>query len=195
MKRVLLLVLVGCGGGESNPQIDAPPGGIDAAVDASIDSPPAGFTITSPAFTEGMTIPTVHTCDGANTSPQLDWGPAPAGTMSLAVVHLDLSFNSFLHWVIFDIPASATGLPADVEKVFQPTDVPGAEQTLSFSGGVRGYLGPCPPALHTYEYRVYALDVATLPGATMNTTRAQAETLIKMHDLTSATLTGTYDRP
>jgi Raf kinase inhibitor-like YbhB/YbcL family protein len=150
--------------------------------------------MTSPAFAEGQPIPVVHACDGANTSPQLDWGTAPDGAMSYSLVFTDLS-NSLIHWVIYDIPVSATGLPADIDKVFMPPDVAGAKQTLSFNGGVRGYLGPCPPTQHTYEFKLYAVDVATLPGTTMNTTRAQAETIILQHDIASATLSGTYERP
>ncbi|HEY5920920.1 MAG TPA: hypothetical protein VIV11_04580, partial [Kofleriaceae bacterium] len=62
---------------------------------------------------------------------------------------------------------------------------------------VRGYLGPCPPApdpAHMYEFAVYGLDVATLPGATMATTRAQAVPLITQHMTARALLTGTYER-
>jgi phosphatidylethanolamine-binding protein (PEBP) family uncharacterized protein len=72
-----------------------------------------------------------------------------------------------------------------------PANVTGAKQTLSYQA-VRGYLGPCPPNVHTYEFVVYALDVATLPGATMATTRAQAVPIILDHDLAAASLSGMY---
>ena len=193
MKRLAMLVLVGCGGGDGAPA-DAHDGPDDVSQDASIDTPPATFTMTSPAFAEGQPIPVVHACDGANTSPQLDWGTPPAGTMSYSLVFTDLS-NNLIHWVIYDIPASATGLPADVDKVFMPPDVAGASQTRSFNNSTRGYLGPCPPNEHTYEFKVYAIDVATLPGASMNTTSQQAKALIEMHDLASTTLSGTHERP
>jgi Raf kinase inhibitor-like YbhB/YbcL family protein len=135
----------------------------------------------------------VHTCDGANTSPQLAWTNPPAGALSFAVVFTDNS-NNLIHSVIYDIPPTVTELPADVEKVFEPTDVPGAKQTRSFAGTL-GYRGPCPPSLHTYEFALYALDIAALPNLTSNSTTMQGEAQILMHDIAVATLTGTYERP
>lgn len=178
-------------GGKDGVSVDASAGD-SPLIDAPIDAAPA-FALTSPAFSDGMTIPAEHTCDGVNTSPVLAWPPA-AGARSYSLVFTDMS-NALIHWVIYDIPATAAGLPADVDKVFQPPDVPGARQTTSFSGNVRGYLGPCPPNLHTYQFALYALDVDALPGASMNTTRQQAEAIILDHDIAKATLTGTYMRP
>jgi Raf kinase inhibitor-like YbhB/YbcL family protein len=132
----------------------------------------------------------VNACAGANTSPQLVWTGNAMNAMSFAVVLTDKS-NNLIHWVIYDIPGTATGLPANVEKVYAPTNVAGAHQTLSYQN-VRGYLGPCPGTMHTYEFAVYALSVATLPGATMTTTRAQAMPLIMQNMVASDTLTGTY---
>ena len=203
MKRQLLLLVVagfGCGGGDS-PAVDAAPSGDGSAVDAAtIDGSGAAFAITSPALVEGAPFMIVNTCDGANTSPALAWVGAPAGTMSFAVVLTDNSNgpNGLIHSVIYDIPANLTGLPEDVEKVFAPTDVPGAHQTRTLGGAAaRGYFGPCPPLQdgpHIYEFALYALDAATLPGATMATTQVQAETIILQHDLATALLTGTRDR-
>jgi Raf kinase inhibitor-like YbhB/YbcL family protein len=188
----LIIFLAACGGGGSNtdkPAIDAPDNPqIDAAIDAPMQTT---FTLTSPAFAQGATIPTVHTCGGANTSPQLVWTAGPAGTMSYAIVFTDKN-NGLIHSVIYDIPGSATGLPANVQKAYMPTNVVGAKQTLAYNNQTRGYLGPCPPNLHTYEFVVYALGVATLPGATMATDRAGAKTIIEMNDLSMAALSGTY---
>jgi Raf kinase inhibitor-like YbhB/YbcL family protein len=195
VKRLLLIVLVAsCGGDDSNAQADASidgPGSGSGSADASIDSPTQGvLTLTSPVLTEGGTIMAVNTCAGANTSPQLTWTGNTMNAQSFAIVFTDKS-NNLVHWVIYDIPGSATGLPANVEKVYAPTNVAGAHQTLSYQN-VRGYLGPCPPNTHTYEFAVYALSVATLPGASMTTTRAQAVPLIMQNDVAVATLTGTY---
>jgi len=186
------LVVAGCGGGDGNPATDGPPSSDGpGGGDAPTDTPPTAFALTSPAYSEGGTIPVDQTCNGANTSPQLDWVGGPAGTMSFAVVLTDKS-NNLIHAVIYDIPSTNTGLPADVDKVFAPADVPGAHQTTSYDPSVRGYNGPCPPSTHTYEMKLFALDVAALPGATMQTTRAQAVVLIDQHDLAAATLTATY---
>lgn len=170
---------------------------VDAAIDAAIDAPSAAFTLTSPTITNAMPIPVVHTCDGANTSPALAWTSPPAGTMSFAIIFTDKT-NGLIHSVIYDIPASAIGLPANVQKTFAPNNVTGAHQTTAYDNNTRGYLGPCPPpadAAHIYELMLYALSVPTLPGgATMGTTKAQARTAILANDLAMVALTGTADR-
>jgi Raf kinase inhibitor-like YbhB/YbcL family protein len=185
---------VGCSGEEPRVMIDAAG---SASVDAaSIDSPEQlAFALTSPTITEGGVIPLTHVCmskGGANLSPQLAFANVPAGTMSFAVVLSDLSLQPpFVHSAIYDIPGIATGLPADVEKVYAPTDVPGAHQTVSYQTSVRGYAGPCPPNMHTYEFKIYALAGATLAGATMSTTKEQVVTMVATN-LGTATLTATF---
>jgi hypothetical protein len=199
MKRfAILILLVACGGDDSAPaQSDAAIDGAGSAtIDGAIDGPGAMLALTSPMLTEGATIVTANTCDGANTSPQLEWTGSGMGALGYAVVLTDKS-NMLVHWVIYDIPASATGLPAAVEKVYAPANVAGAHQTASYQATTRGYLGPCPPANggpHTYEFALYGVDVATLPGATMATTRTQAVMLITQHMTSKATLTGVYER-
>lgn len=184
MRIALLGVLLGCG--SSAKSVDA------AARDgAGNDVPGATLTLTSPAFTEGGAIPTVDTCQGANTSPQLAWTGAPTGTQSFAVVLIDVSIT-LVHWVIYDIPLTATGLPAAVDGVYAPGNVTGAHQTVSVHAPVVGYYGPCPPSKHTYQFAVYALDVATLPGASATTMRPEALAAILAHQIGSGTLTGTF---
>jgi phosphatidylethanolamine-binding protein (PEBP) family uncharacterized protein len=73
--------------------------------------------------------------------------------------------------------------------------VPGAKQTRSYNAQVTGYAGPCPPVQHTYRFALYAVGVATLPGTTEASTRAQVEALVLANDVASATLTGTYQQP
>jgi Raf kinase inhibitor-like YbhB/YbcL family protein len=196
MKRLAIAVVIAaCGGSSDDKPVDAHEGESVPAIDAAIDAPISGaFTLSSPSLAPGASFDAANTCNGANTSPQLAWSAGPAGTMSYAVVFTDKS-NSLIHWVIYDIPASATGLPANVAKTYMPANVVGAKQTASYQATVRGYLGPCPPTLHTYEFVVYALSVATLPGATMATTRIQAETIIQQNDLGMAALSGTYMQP
>jgi len=196
MKRLVLALLVAaCGGGNS-------PGGGDAAIDApahldaNADAAASPLALTSPVLAPSATFMTANTCDGANASPQLAWTGDAHDAQSFAVTLTDTSI-SLVHWVIYDIPAASTGLPADVMKVYAPANVAGAHQTDSYQAGMRGYLGPCPPqggGAHTYQFAVYALDVAALPGASMSTTRAQAVPLIQQHMLATATLTGTYAR-
>lgn len=140
----------------------------------------AAFELSSTAFMDGEVVPLQNKCAqpnnkpaGMNQSPPLSWGPGPAGTLSYAVSlrHLPSPY----HWVIWDIPAvdgMGVSLPEDIDHDFEPTDVPGAKQSYvtaldDFTG--YGYLGPCPQATNSeqsYEFAVYALDVATLPGLT-----------------------------
>jgi Raf kinase inhibitor-like YbhB/YbcL family protein len=199
MKRLglLAILLAACGGGDSPAKPDGPASdGPAADSPQDPDGPAAAFAITSTAFAEGQPIPDTHGCDQDNNSPQLDWVNPPANTQSFAIVFTDKT-NGLIHSIIFDIPANLTGLPADVDNAFEPPDVPGAKQTASYQAQLRGYNGPCPgPAdpAHTYEFALYALDVAVLPNLGMQTSRAQAKTAIEAHDLAQTTLTGTFER-
>jgi Raf kinase inhibitor-like YbhB/YbcL family protein len=189
-----VVATVGCGNDGSTGSIDAAGSGSSDA--ASIDSPAApAFALTSPTIAEGGAIPLTHVCTnkgGTNLSPQLELANVPAGTMSFAIVLTDLSLTpNLVHSAIYDIPGTATGLPADVEKVYAPTDVPGAHQTASYQMSVRGYNGPCPPSAHMYQFKVYALSTATLPGATMSTTKEGVVTAAATN-LGTATLTATF---
>jgi Raf kinase inhibitor-like YbhB/YbcL family protein len=151
----------------------------------------AAFALTSTGFSEGMVIPDKFSCNGANTSPDFTWTPGPTGTLSYAIELTDKS-NNLTHWVIWDIPAATTSLPADLEKKANPAIPAGAKQAKAYDNKTFGYLGPCPPNTHTYEFAVIALDVATLPNVTTASTRAQVHMEILNHDLGTATLTGTY---
>lgn len=183
------LVLAGCGSSSGNT-IDA------AGQDATSDSPGGSMLLTSPAFSEGGTIPTANTCKGANTSPMLTWTGAPTGTQSFAVVLTDQTI-SMAHWVIYDVPASATGLPPAIENTSDPASVPGAHQIVSIHAPTVGYYGPCPPnpPAHTYQFAVYALDVAPLPGVSAQSMRPEAVAAILAHRLATGTLTGTFTSP
>jgi Raf kinase inhibitor-like YbhB/YbcL family protein len=162
-------------------------GGDDAGTDAAVPAGP--FTLTSTAFEEGGAIPASHTCM-SGTSPALEWTGAPADTKSFAIVLNDVS-TSFLHSIIYDIPKDLTGLPANVQKAYMPTNVPGAKQTRAYSNNF-GYAGPCPNSKHSYEFVLYALDVEALPNMTMSTTLAAGQTEIKKHVVESTKLTGTF---
>jgi phosphatidylethanolamine-binding protein (PEBP) family uncharacterized protein len=192
----VLGVLGACGDDGGSPgTVDASTDGAtgDGSIDAAIDAPSSVFALTSPTITEGGAIPLTHVCaqrGGMNLSPQLAWTGVPAGTMSFVVVLTDTT-NGLVHSAIYDIPGTLTGLPADVDKVYAPPDVPGAHQPLSYLTGVRGYAGPCPQVVHTYELKLYALGTATLPNAMMNTTRPQVVTTAATN-LGTATLTATF---
>ncbi len=151
----------------------------------------AAFTVTSSSFAEGMEIPVRHTCDGTNVSPPLSWTGVPAGTMSFAVIHHDLTIT-FLHSAIWDIPSARSSLPENVANVAEPPEVAGAKQCPSWQANTIGYNGPCPPNQHDYAFDVYALDVATLPNVTTTSSLSEVETEVLAHSLGMARLSGTY---
>jgi Raf kinase inhibitor-like YbhB/YbcL family protein len=109
----------------------------------------AAFTLTSPAFHAGATIPKRYTCDGANVSPALRWTAPPRGTrsLSLSVVDPDAPGGHFVHWRIPRLAVSVRALPA------------GSRLGGRNGAGTNGWTGPCPPAgpAHHYRFELRAL--------------------------------------
>src|SRR2546430_9248472 len=103
------------------------------------------FTLTSPAFTDGSAVPAKHTCDGADVSPPLAWSGAPAGTVSFALLvdDPDAPAGTWVHWVLYNLPATAGELPENVAKV-ETLDLGGARQGRN-DFQRPGYGGPGPP--------------------------------------------------
>lgn len=115
--------------------------------------------ITSPVFKEGEEIPIRYSCNGVNVSPSLDWEGIPEGTKSIALIFddPDAPGGTFVHWVIFNLPADTKGLPEHVMGRELMDD--GSKHGLNTYGLV-GYNGPCPPkGTHRYFFKLYALDV------------------------------------
>ena len=154
---------------------------------------PKVMTLTSPAFAQGQTIRRSCTADGADVSPALQWSPVPAGTKSFAVTcrDTDAPRGTFIHWVIYNIPGTATGVPEGLprQEVLPDGTIQGRndfEET--------GYIGPKPPPArtHNYHFELYALD-RMLPVET-GVTAVRLHELMKGHFLATARLTGTYRR-
>ena len=154
------------------------------------------LSLTSTAFQPGTDIPAVHTCDGDNISPPLSWSSVPSAARSLALIVEDPDAPDpaapqriWAHWVLYNIPPDANGLPANV----QAEDLPrGARNGLN-DWKTSGYGGPCPPiGRHRYFHRLFALDVV-LPdlGAP---TKAQLEQAMQGHIIEQAELIGLYQR-
>ena len=153
----------------------------------------SGFRVESPAFAAGKSIPRKFTCDGEDRSPAIQWTGVPHGTESFALIcdDPDAPAGTFVHWVIYGIPGSATGLPEDVAPA--PT-LPDRSRQGTNSWKKIGFGGPCPPLgkAHRYFFKVYALsEMLTLgPGATKQQLQGAMEGLILAH----AELVGTYAR-
>ena len=123
-----------------------------------------------------------------NLSPALSWSNVPPDTQSLALVCVDTDAD-FVHWVIHNIPATATGLPEGVPSDAELED--GSLQGTSDYGEL-GYGGPCPPPgeTHTYVFTLYALDtMLDVPaGADADAVLQAAQAYI----LAEATVAGSY---
>lgn len=173
----------------SAPGTDSSAPGTDSSAPGP-DSATAALKLTSTSFSEGGSIPDANSCNGANESPPLAWTAGPATTKSYAVVLKDTT-DGLIHAVLYDIPANVKALPPNLQTGYALTMPVGAHWTTNYKGAYR-YVGPCPQTEHVYEFALYALDVATLPGATMTTTRTQALAIILMHDVASTKLTAKY---
>jgi Raf kinase inhibitor-like YbhB/YbcL family protein len=161
---------------------------------------PQKIVISSPTIKDGDLIPRQYTADGRNVSPPLAWGLLPNGTRTLAVVVEDPDAGNpppFVHWVIYNIPATATGLPENVPfepDVRMPAEI--ATATQGNSGFRRPfYRGPAPPPgkPHHYHFVVYALDTQLEPEPLLD--RASLLQAIKGHVVGEGELVATYERP
>ena len=149
--------------------------------------------VTSSAFEAGMPIPKKYTCSGEDISPDLHWSNVPNGTKSIALIceDPDAPSGTFVHWVLYDLPGTATDLPAAQPKGENLST--GAKQGRNDFRKV-GYAGPCPPAgkPHRYFFKVYALDDATRLHA--GAKKAELLAAIKGHVLAEGELVGTAKR-
>jgi Raf kinase inhibitor-like YbhB/YbcL family protein len=148
--------------------------------------------IESAAFAPEAMIPSRHTCDGEDLSPPLTWADPPEGTKSFALISddPDAPGGTWVHWVVWNIPASSRGLAQGMPKSAQWTD--GTRQGITDFRRV-GYGGPCPPSgTHRYFFRLYALDAMLdlAPGAR----RIDLEGSMRGHVLAQAELMGKYQR-
>ena len=144
------------------------------------------------AFAEGGMIPQKYTCDGADVSPPLSWTGVPEGTRSFVLIcdDPDAPSGTWVHWVLYDLPATVRELPEQVPTDREP-DVGGRQGTTDFRR--IGYGGPCPPGgTHRYFFKLYALD-RTL-GLPAGPTKKRVEEAMKGHTLAEAQLMGRYSR-
>lgn len=153
------------------------------------------FILSSTAFKDGAPIPGKYTCDGVDLSPALVWSGAPAGTRSFALIadDPDAPGGTWVHWVLYNLPAEVSELPENIAKV-ESLDLGGARQGRN-DFRRPGYGGPCPPPgpAHRYFFKLYALDarLELKPGAQ----KSAVEAAMEGHVLGTAQLMGTYARP
>lgn len=150
----------------------------------------------SPAFPDGSPIPVEHTCEGTDISPPLAWHGVPEGTRSLVLIVDDPDAPdpaaprmTWVHWVLYNIPPDARGLPAGVRAA----DLPAGTGEGINDWKRTGYGGPCPPiGRHRYFHKLYALDTPLEPPH--KPTKSAVEAALRGHVLGQATLVGTYQK-
>jgi Raf kinase inhibitor-like YbhB/YbcL family protein len=152
------------------------------------------LNLRSADFTADGNIPKQFTCDGADISPALEWDAPPSGTQSFALIadDPDAPMGTWVHWVIFDLPADLQALPQKFPKREQSAD--GSRQGRNDFGKI-GYGGPCPPPgkPHRYFFKLYALDAKLnlKPGAS----KKDVEHAMRGHILAQGEYMGRYSRP
>jgi Raf kinase inhibitor-like YbhB/YbcL family protein len=159
--------------------------------EGSLEVAAMAFEISSPAFLNGNPIPRLHTCDGADLSPALEWSGAPEQTRSLVLIvdDPDAPRGTWNHWLLYDIPAATTHLAQGFKR-----GTVGASGANDF--GQPGYGGPCPPrghGPHRYFFRLFAVDLPSL-GLTAGAKRAELDRALQGHVLAETTYMGRYER-
>ena len=154
------------------------------------------LTIRSTAFSPGGEIPRIHTCEGKDVSPALEFEGGPQGAKSLALVVHDPDAPDpaaprmdYVHWVLYNLPPDTKGLPQGVSDSSLPKGtLPGLNDWKK-----TGYGGPCPPiGRHRYYFVLYALDM--MLGDLGKPTRQQLERASSGHLLAKAEAMGTYEK-
>jgi Raf kinase inhibitor-like YbhB/YbcL family protein len=156
------------------------------------------LSLTSSAFTANGKIPRKYTCEGGDVAPALAWSGVPANAKSLVLIVDDPDApdpaapkTTWVHWVLYDIPATASGLPEGANPL-----PPGTRKGRN-DWKRTGYGGPCPPTgRHRYVHKLYALDAVL--GDLGEPTKASVVAAMEGHVVAEANLVGTYqkgDRP
>ena len=176
----------------SRQQPAHPPAISQASVNNSTAPQKPEIKLTSTAFKEGDAIPRGYTCDGANVSPPLEWTGVPKSAKTIAIItdDPDAPSGTWVHWVLFNLPAEGLGL---IENTPQAETLTGGGVQGKNDFGKIGYGGPCPPSgTHRYFFKFYALD-SELP-LQAGATKAEIEQAMQGHIVAEAQLMGTYHR-
>jgi Raf kinase inhibitor-like YbhB/YbcL family protein len=157
----------------------------------STEASTAEMRLSSTAFEDGGPIPSLYTCEGDDISPALQWAGAPVIARSYAMIceDPDAPRGTWIHWVLYNIPADAVELTKAVPTL---PELPSGARHGRNTAGDMAYAGPCPPPgnPHRYFFRLYALGISLNlpPGAT----KAELEQAMAQHILAQGTLMGTY---
>lgn len=156
------------------------------------DSSEDSMNLTSTAFSYGEFIPAKYSCNGEDVSPSLSWTEPPAGTQSFALImdDPDAPVGTWVHWVLFNLPASARGLSEGMPSDLKFAD--GSVQGIT-SARSHGYHSPCPPSgTHRYFFKLYALD--TTLSLTFAADKKEVLAAMDGHILAQAELMGKFSK-
>jgi Raf kinase inhibitor-like YbhB/YbcL family protein len=150
--------------------------------------------LTSTAFAHQGEIPSKYTCEGDDFSPPLAWSEVSTDAKSFALIVDDPDApdpaapkTTWVHWVLYNLPASASGLPE------RGKPLPAATREGLNDWHRTGYGGPCPPiGRHRYFFKLYALD--TELADLSRPTKARLEQAMQDHVVARAELIGTYQK-
>jgi Raf kinase inhibitor-like YbhB/YbcL family protein len=149
--------------------------------------------LTTTAFTQGQPIPSRNTCQGEDVSPDLQWSGVPSDAKSLVLIcdDPDAPAGTWVHWVMYDLTPSMTGVPEDLPK--SPSLDNGAKQGVNDFKHI-GYGGPCPPSgnPHRYFFKLYALDIR--PPLKPGLTKSELLKIMEGHIIAQGELMGTFQR-
>jgi len=154
------------------------------------------LNITSSAFAHNSSIPRQYTCEGQDVSPPLAWSGVPASAKSLVLIVDDPDAPdpaaprmTWVHWVLYNIPVTAAGLPEAVSAAHLPKGSLDGKNDWQRTG----YGGPCPPiGRHRYFHKLYALDTV-LPDL-HQPSKAALEKAMRGHILDEVQFIGTYQK-
>ena len=169
----------------------------------------SGFRLDSASFQQKVLpyvrIPKKNSCHADNLSPPLEWADAPAATKSFALLvdDLDHKTGTWIHWVLYNIPADVTALREGIPT--STAALPDGTTQGTNDNRDTGYNGPCPPPTiigtwetgattpHKYEFKLYALDseLGLAPGATM----PELKSAMEGHILAEVTTVGKFTAP
>jgi len=160
---------------------------------------PRTFIVESPTMATGQMMPREYSPDGRNVSPPLSWRGLPEGTRELVVICQDHGAGNpppWVHWLVYNIPATATGLPEGIPFDASDAMPPGLQGAAQGNNGwgLAMYRGPAPPAgnLHHYDFAVFALDAELdLPSGL---TRAEVLRAIEGHVIGRGNMVPIYRR-
>jgi Raf kinase inhibitor-like YbhB/YbcL family protein len=154
------------------------------------------LSLSSPVFTHNGPIPKLYTCQGKDISPAISWTGLPNGTKSIVLIVDDPDApdpaapkRTWVHWVLYNIPPTASGLPEAVNA----TGLPSGTRQGRNDWDRTGYGGPCPPiGRHRYFHKLYALDIVLQDLKQPN--KATVVEAMEGHVLETAELIGTYQK-